>query len=29
MASGPIDRLDETPRPHDFEVVDNIYTHRH
>ena len=29
MASGPINRLHETPRTHDFELLDNIYTHSH
>lgn len=29
MASGRIDRLDDTPRQHDFELVDDIYTHNH
>ncbi|MDP9069269.1 MAG: hypothetical protein M3N53_13120 [Actinomycetota bacterium] len=29
MASGPITRLKETPRQHDFDLVDSIYTHGH
>ncbi len=29
MASGRITQLHETPRPHDFEVLDDIYRHNH